>query len=230
MQPPSRRVRIAPSLLSANLARLAEEIRAVEEAGADWLHLDVMDGRFVPNLTFGVPILAAIKKITSLPLDVHLMIVEPERHIEAFAKAGADHLTVHPEASVHLERTLASIQSFGCKAGVALNPSTPLSSLDYIWHRLDLVLLMTVNPGFGGQTLISEVLPKITSVRQEAERRGKKVDICVDGGVNTATSGAVISAGADLLVAGNAIFSCPKDRYAEMIASLRSPSSNFGVS
>ncbi len=214
-------IRIAPSILSADLAHLAEEVQAVEQGGADWLHIDVMDGRFVPNLTFGMPLVRSLRPVTQLPLDVHLMIVEPERYIDAFAQAGADHITVHAEACPHLERTLAQIQEAGCKAGVALNPSTPLHVLEYVWHRLDLVLIMTVNPGFGGQSFIQATLPKIRSLHNALQQHKPDAWIAVDGGVSPQTAPAITAAGASVLVAGNAIFSASSELYPQMIRTIR---------
>jgi ribulose-phosphate 3-epimerase len=193
----------------------------VTSAGADWLHIDVMDGCFVPNITFGIPLVQALRPITKLPLDVHLMIVEPERHIEAFAKAGADAITVHAETCSHLEQTLAQIQQAGCRAGVALNPSTNIDVLRYVRHRLDLVLIMTVNPGFSGQKLISEILPKIGELKKWLGNEIKTVDIVVDGGVNKTTAASVIRAGADVVVAGSGIFGFPPDTYNEQIRAIR---------
>lgn len=215
------KIRIAPSILAANQVRMAEEVKRVEQAGADWIHVDVMDGRFVPNITFGMPLVRDLRQETHLPLDVHLMIVEPEKYIEAFAQAGANHITVHAEACPHLERTLAQIQEAGCRAGVALNPATPLHVLDYVLHRLDLVLLMTVNPGFGGQSFIAEVVPKIKQLRGWLDQNRKTVDIVIDGGVNRTTATAVVEAGANVLVAGSSIFGHPPTFYAEQISSLR---------
>lgn len=212
---------IAPSILAANQTKIAEEVARVEAGGADWIHIDVMDGRFVPNITFGIPLVRDLREVTSLPLDVHLMIVEPEKYIDAFAKAGADHITVHAEACPHLERTLAQIQEAGCRAGVALNPSTPLEALHYVRHRLDLVLIMTVNPGFGGQSFIHEVVPKTKALREWLDRTGKPVDIVIDGGVNTTTAPAVVHAGANVLVAGSAIYKHPAETYAHHIHSIR---------
>lgn len=214
-------IRIAPSILSADLAHLADEVRAVEQGGADWLHIDVMDGRFVPNLTFGMPLVRSLRPVTRLPLDVHLMIVEPERYIDVFAQAGADHITVHAEACPHLERTLAQIQEAGCKAGVALNPSTPLHALDYVWHRLDLVLIMTVNPGFGGQSFIQATLPKIQALSQTLQHHKPDALIAVDGGVSPQTAPAIADAGASVLVAGNAVFSAASELYAQKIHAIR---------
>jgi ribulose-phosphate 3-epimerase len=201
-------IRIAPSILSADFGRLAEEIRSVDEAGADEIHVDVMDGHFVPNLTIGPLVVKAVRKATSKPLDVHLMIANPDAFIEAFAEAGANTLTVHPEASVHLHRTLKRIRELGCRAGVSLNPGTPTEVLDYVLEDIDLVLVMTVNPGFGGQSFIRSMLPKIRRIREKlvAAERASSVDIEVDGGISPATAGDVATAGANLFVAGSAVF------------------------
>jgi ribulose-phosphate 3-epimerase len=212
-------VRIAPSILSADLGRLGEEIRDAEAAGADWIHVDVMDGRFVPNITLGPVVVAAARRSTTLPLDVHLMIVEPERYIEAFAEAGADVISVHAEASVHLQRTLSRIRALGKRAGVVLNPHTPETVIEYVLGDLDLVLLMTVNPGFGGQSFIASVLPKIEAVRQMIDRAGLSIDLEVDGGVAVDTAKRVVDAGARVLVAGNAVFGKPDRKKA--IADIR---------
>ena len=212
-----RKVRIAPSILSADLGRLSDEIRSVEAGGADWIHVDVMDGRFVPNITLGPIVVKAARAATRLPLDVHLMIVEPERYIEAFAEAGADVISVHVEASVHLQRTLGEIRRLGKRAGVVLNPHTPESAVEYVLDDLDLILIMSVNPGFGGQHFLPAVLPKIAKVREMIERRGLSVDLEVDGGVAPETTEAVVRAGADVLVAGSAVFGKP-DRAAAIRA------------
>ncbi|MCK6531810.1 MAG: ribulose-phosphate 3-epimerase [Polyangiaceae bacterium] len=212
-----RKVRIAPSILSADLGRLSDEIRSVEAGGADWIHVDVMDGRFVPNITLGPIVVKAARAATRLPLDVHLMIVEPERYIEAFAEAGADVISVHVEASVHLQRTLGEIRRLGKRAGVVLNPHTPESAVEYVLDDVDLILIMSVNPGFGGQHFLPAVLPKIAKVREMIERRGLSVDLEVDGGVAPDTTEAVVRAGADVLVAGSAVFGKP-DRTAAIRA------------
>ncbi|RYE81575.1 MAG: ribulose-phosphate 3-epimerase [Myxococcales bacterium] len=200
------RVRIAPSILSADFTRLGEEVRAAEEAGADWIHFDVMDGRFVPNLTFGPPVLKAVRKVTKLPLDVHLMIVEPERYLEDFAEAGADGMTVHVEASPHLQRTLRRIRELGKRAGVVLNPHTPEEVLRYVLGDIDLVLVMSVNPGFGGQAFLPEVLPKVAAIRKMIDDAKLPIDLEIDGGINPETAPLAIAAGARVLVAGSAVF------------------------
>ncbi|UYZ23567.1 ribulose-phosphate 3-epimerase [Mesobacillus jeotgali] len=212
-------VKIAPSILSADFARLGEEIKDVERGGADYIHVDVMDGHFVPNITIGPLIVEAIRPVTKLPLDVHLMIENPDQYIEAFAKAGADYITVHVEASRHLHRTIQLIKSTGVKAGVVLNPATPVDSLKHIIEDVDLVLLMSVNPGFGGQKFISSVLPKIRQVKELAETLNLELEIEVDGGVNEETARLCIEAGANVLVAGSAVFN--KEDRGAAIASLR---------
>lgn len=198
--------KIAPSILSADFCRLGEEIRAVEAAGADYIHVDVMDGHFVPNITIGPLIVAAARKITRLPLDVHLMIENPDRYIADFAAAGADIIVVHAEASIHLHRSIQLIKSLGKKAGVSLNPATPLNYLEYVLADLDLVLLMTVNPGFGGQSFIEEAIPKIKALRAMLDKRGLEAELEVDGGVKIDNIARISHAGADVFVAGSAVF------------------------
>ena len=218
--------RIAPSILSADFGRLADEVRAVTDAGADLIHVDVMDGRFVPNITIGPVVVAAVRAATKLPLDVHLMIVEPEKYVDAFAAAGADNITVHLEASPHLHRTVQHIRSLERKTGmpqggtkrvtasVSLNPHTPIDGLQVVLPDLAMVLLMTVNPGFGGQRFIDAVVPKIRDLRAEIDRRNLDVDIEVDGGLTPETARAVVDAGADVLVAGSSVFGRPDYRQA----------------
>jgi len=212
-------VKIAPSILSADFSKLGEEIIAVDQAGADYIHIDVMDGHFVPNITIGPLIVEAVRPVTKLPLDVHLMIENPDHYIEAFAKAGANFITVHVEACRHLHRTIQNIKSFGVKAGVVLNPATPVESIQHIIGDIDMVLLMSVNPGFGGQTFIPEVLSKIRKVKEMAEQKGLSVEIEIDGGVNPETARHCIEAGATVLVAGSAVYN-QKD-YKQAISQLR---------
>jgi ribulose-phosphate 3-epimerase len=212
-------LKIAPSILSADFAKLGEEITAVEKAGADYIHVDVMDGHFVPNITIGPLIVEAIRPVTKLPLDVHLMIDNPDQYIEAFAKAGADYITVHVEACRHLHRTIHHIKSFGIKAGVVLNPATPVNTIEHILKDIDMVLLMSVNPGFGGQKFIPEVLPKIRKVKEMADSIGKEIEIEIDGGVNAETAKLCIEAGANVLVAGSAIYD--QEDYAAAISLIR---------
>ncbi|MEH7353066.1 ribulose-phosphate 3-epimerase [Neobacillus drentensis] len=212
-------VKIAPSILSADFSKLGEEILAVEKGGADYIHIDVMDGHFVPNITIGPLIVEAIRPITKLPLDVHLMIENPDQYIEAFAKAGADYITVHVEACRHLHRTIQNIKSFGIKAGVVLNPATPVESIQHVIGDIDMVLLMSVNPGFGGQKFIPEVLPKIRKVKEMAEQKGVNLEIEIDGGVNPETAKQCMEAGANVLVAGSAIYNQPD--YAKAISLIR---------
>jgi ribulose-phosphate 3-epimerase len=199
-------IRIAPSILSADFGRLAEEIRAIDAAGADVVHVDVMDGRFVPNITIGPLVVEAVKKVTKLPIDVHLMIVEPERYVEAFARAGASLVSVHAEVSPHLHRTLQAIRAAGARPAVALNPSTPLSSVEWVLADCEMVLVMTVNPGFGGQRYIDACTRKIRDLRALADRLNPALEIEVDGGVKPDTAATVAAAGANVLVAGTAVF------------------------
>ena len=212
-------IRIAPSLLSADFGRLADEVRAVEAAGADVVHVDVMDGRFVPNITIGPLVVEAVRKVTKLPIDVHLMIVEPERYVDAFARAGANLVSVHAEVSPHLHRTLQAIRGAGARPAVALNPSTPLSAIEYVVGDCEMVLVMTVNPGFGGQRYIDACTDKIRALRALADIRNPGLEIEVDGGVKPDTAATVAAAGANVLVAGTAVFG-EKD-YREAIAALR---------
>jgi ribulose-phosphate 3-epimerase len=215
----AREPRIAPSILAADFDRLGEELRAIEAAGADWVHVDVMDGHFVPNITIGPPVVEAVKRSTNLPLDVHLMIEQPERYIEAFANAGADTIGVHVETCPHLHRTVAQIRENGARACVVLNPSTPASSIEPVMGDIDQVLVMTVNPGFGGQRFIYSMLPKIETIRGWIDERDLAVDLEVDGGVSNETILAAAAAGANVFVAGTAVFGT--DDYREAITCLR---------
>ena len=212
-------VLVAPSILSADFGRLADEVRAADDAGADWIHVDVMDGRFVPNITIGPVVVKAVRKATGLPLDVHLMIVEPERYLAAFAEAGADVLSVQVEACPHLHRTVQQIRSLGKKAGVVLNPHTPEDQLRYVIGDVDLVLVMSVNPGFGGQSFLPEVLPKIRAIRAMIDATGRDVALEVDGGVAPGTARLCAEAGASVLVAGSAVFGQPS--YRDAIAAIK---------
>ncbi|HYS44334.1 MAG TPA: ribulose-phosphate 3-epimerase [Geobacteraceae bacterium] len=211
--------KIAPSILSADFARLGDEVRAVAAGGADYIHIDVMDGHFVPNITIGPLVVAAVKKVTQLPLDVHLMIANPDLYIADFARAGADIIVVHAEATHHLHRTVQLIKSLGKRAGVSLNPATPLNCLDYVLEDLDLVLLMTVNPGFGGQSFIEACLPKIHALRGMLDKRGLDTELEVDGGVKTDNIDRISHAGANVFVAGSAVFG--SSDYATTIAELK---------
>jgi len=211
---------MAPSILSADFSRLGEEIKAVEKAGADIIHVDVMDGHFVPNITIGPPVVASVRKVTDLPLDVHLMIADADSYIDDFAAAGADWITVHVEACPHLHRTVSRIKELGKKAGAVLNPATPLCSLDEILGDVDLVMLMSVNPGFGGQSFIRSAISKIKSLRKMIEERSLEVGIEVDGGVSPATIGDVAGAGANIFVAGSAVFG--QQDYAKAIREMKS--------
>ena len=217
----SRAVRIAPSILSADFAKLGEEVRAVSEAGADYIHIDVMDGHFVPNLTIGPAVVKALRPHTSLPFDVHLMIAPADPFIAQFAEAGADIITVHPESGPHLHRTVQLIKSLGKRAGVALNPATPVDAVDYVLAELDLVLVMSVNPGFGGQSFIATQLDKLSILRARIDRLARPIDLEVDGGINFETSRAAVKAGADVLVAGTATFGGGPASYRGNIARLR---------
>ncbi len=214
-------IRIAPSILSADFARLGEEVDAIAEAGADWVHIDVMDGHFVPNLTIGPGVVKALRPHTDLPFDVHLMIAPADPFLEAFAEAGADIISLHPEAGPHLHRSLQTIKGLGKKAGVVLNPATPIAAVEPVIEDVDLILVMTVNPGFGGQKFIETQLGKIESLRKLIDRTGKEIDLEVDGGVDQDTAPRVIAAGANVLVAGTATFKGGPSKYASNIKALR---------
>ena len=217
------RTLIAPSILAADFAKLGEEVRAAEAAGADMIHVDVMDGHFVPNISIGPAVVKAIRPHTKLPLDVHLMISPVDPYIDDFRKAGADIITVHPEAGPHVHRTLQAVKASGAKAGLSLNPGTPVDALDYVIDLVDLVLIMSVNPGFGGQSFIESVLPKIEAVRKRIDATGRNIILEVDGGVNAKTAPRVIAAGATALVAGTAVFAGDPNAYADNIRKLRNP-------
>ena len=212
-------IKIAPSILSADFAKLGEEIQNIEKAGADYIHIDVMDGSFVPNITIGNEVVKSLRQKTQLPFDVHLMINNPDNHIKAFAEAGSDLITIHAEASIHLDRSLALIKSFNKKVGVSLVPSTHEDCLDYILEKLDLILIMTVNPGFGGQKFLASQLKKIENIRKKIEKSGKKIELEVDGGINDQTARIAIEAGADVLVSGSYIFG--SGNYQQAIANLK---------
>jgi ribulose-phosphate 3-epimerase len=212
---------ISPSILSADFARLGEEVRAIDAAGADWIHVDVMDGHFVPNITIGPGVVKALRPHTTRPFDVHLMIAPVDPYLEAFAAAGADIITVHQEAGPHIHRTVQAIHALGKRAGISLNPATPAKSLDYLIDDIDLVLVMSVNPGFGGQSFISSQLRKIEAIRKMIDRTGRPIHLEVDGGVDQTTAAACVAAGADVLVAGTATFRGGPERYAANIAALK---------
>jgi ribulose-phosphate 3-epimerase len=218
----SRQIRIAPSILSADFARLGEEVRAIEAAGADWVHVDVMDGHFVPNITIGPMVVKALRPHTTLPLDVHLMISPVDNFLDSFAEAGADVITFHPEAGPHAHRTVQRVKALGKMAGVSLNPATPAKMLDYLIDEIDLVLVMSVNPGFGGQSFIDSQLRKIAAIRKMIDATGRDIRLEVDGGVDAGNAARIVAAGADVLVAGTATFKGGPSCYAANIAGLKS--------
>jgi ribulose-phosphate 3-epimerase len=215
----SRPLRIAPSILSADFSKLGDEVRAIDEAGADWIHIDVMDGHFVPNISFGPVVMEGIRKVTKKPFDVHLMITPVDRYLEAFAKAGADTITLHAEAGPHLDRSLQTVKALGKRAGVALNPATPIDHIRHVLDRLDLILIMSVNPGFGGQSFIPAMIDKIRATRDLVQ--GRDIDIEVDGGITVETAPLVVRAGANALVAGSAVFKGDSKAYARNITAIR---------
>ena len=221
-------LKVAPSILSADFSRLGAELEAVEKAGADWFHIDVMDGRFVPNITMGLVVMESIRKVTKKPFDVHLMILEPERYVERFRAAGADHINVHVEATTHLHRTLNQIRDAGAKAGAVLNPATPLAAIEHVVSDLDQLMLMTVNPGFGGQKFIESVVPKIRAAKELLKKNGggRPLEIVIDGGVDPTTARVIEKAGATVAVAGNAVFK--SGDYAQAIAAIRGTQRKLG--
>ncbi len=224
----SKPVRIAPSILSADFARLGEEVRAIEAAGADWVHVDVMDGHFVPNITIGPMVVKALRPHTTLPLDVHLMISPVDGFLDAFAEAGADIITIHPEAGPHPHRTIQRVKGLGKMAGVSLNPGTPAKMLDYLIDTVDVVLVMSVNPGFGGQSFIESQLKKISAIRKMIDATGRDVRLEVDGGIDAGNAARIIAAGADVLVAGTATFKGGSTQYAANIAALKARAAGAG--
>jgi ribulose-phosphate 3-epimerase len=218
---------IAPSILAADFSKLGDEVRSVDEAGADWIHVDVMDGHFVPNMSFGPVVISSIRKVTKKPFDVHLMIAPVDRYLEAFAKAGADRITVHAEAGPHLDRSLEAVKSLGKKVGVALNPATPPSAIAHVLDRLDLILVMTVNPGFGGQSFIKAMVNKIAEIRGMVA--GRPIEIEVDGGITPETAPLAVKAGANALVAGSAVYGGDPAAYAKNIKALRTAATSIAV-
>ncbi|MBW8309968.1 MAG: ribulose-phosphate 3-epimerase [Candidatus Paracaedibacteraceae bacterium] len=214
-------IKISPSILSADILQLGEEVTSVVQAGADWIHIDVMDGGYVPNITYGPNLVAALRQVTDLPLDVHLMIAPAQPHLKAFAEAGASIITIHPDADIHTHRLICEIKSYGVKAGIALNPGVPVASIEPLLPFIDLILIMTVNPGFGGQSYISEMTNKIRQVRQLIDQSGREIELEVDGGINAETAKRAMEAGATALVAGAAIFTVKDNNYAAAIAQLR---------
>jgi ribulose-phosphate 3-epimerase len=223
----ARPLRISPSILSADFARLGDEVRAVDEAGADWIHIDVMDGHFVPNISFGPVVMSSIRPVTKKPFDVHLMIAPVDRYLEAFAKAGADTITLHAEAGPHLDRSLQAVKALGKRAGVALNPATPVDHIKHVLDRLDLILIMTVNPGYGGQSFIPAMIDKIRETRDLVH--GRDIDIEVDGGITAETAPLVVRAGANALVAGTAVFTGDAKAYSRNIAAIKAGATSLAA-